>query len=223
MCRVKAVPLDQLPKTLYKAYTTLLRFKISRSVAFHICYNAYIILYNDTRAWRLRPFVFNQRHTRIIRVSRAGARALGRARRLRALRRGRRGCGALGLERLAAALAVGGLEGGVLGLVRGHVRVEGGARRVDVRLEGGVGGDVGDEVPVATAVHARHEPVGDAARSADLYAHVRLCFAVEGPRVHGLEERALTLRVGFGARAGGSVGGGGGGPFLGWLNLSGYL
>ena len=67
-----------------------------------------------------------------------------------------------------------------------------------------------------TTVHARHEPVGDAVLSADLYAHVRLCFAVEGPRVHGFEERvrALPLRVGFGERAGGSVCGG----HLGWLN-----
>jgi hypothetical protein len=97
----------------------------------------YIILYNDTRGvWEGLSLV---KDTHIISASsRAGARALGFARRLRALRRGRGG-GALGLERLAA-LAVGGLGGGDLALVRAHVRVEGGARRVNVGRDGGVGG-----------------------------------------------------------------------------------
>ena len=48
---------------------------------------------------------------------------------------------------------------------------------------------------------------------------------VVGPHVHGYEERvrAPPLRMGFGARVGGSDVGGGGGHFLGWLNSSGYL
>ena len=36
-CRKEIVPLDQLLKTLYKAYITLLRIKTYRSVAFNIC------------------------------------------------------------------------------------------------------------------------------------------------------------------------------------------
>jgi hypothetical protein len=112
--------------------------------------------------------------------------ALGRARRLGALRRWGLGGGALGLERLALALAVDVLGGGDLGLVREHVRVKGCARRVDVGLEAGVDGAIGAEVPVATGVDARHQTVGDAALSADLFAQVRLRVDVKGPLMHQL-------------------------------------
>jgi hypothetical protein len=98
-----------------------------------------------TRAWRLRPiFFFNQSRRHTSASCAAAARALGRARRLRALWRARGLGGALGLELRAAALAFGGLRDGDLGLVRAHVRGERGVGRVDVRLEGWVGGDVGD-------------------------------------------------------------------------------
>ncbi len=68
---------------------------------------------------------------------------------------------------------------------------------------------------------ARHERVVHAAEYAlHLHAHFDLLPFVVGKIIHGFEELALPFRVGFGARAGGS---GGGGHFLGWLNLSGYL
>jgi len=89
------------------------------------------------------------------RASRAGARPLGRARGLGALGHGLDG--ALGLELGAAALAVGGLGGGDLGLVRAHVGAHRVVEGVDVRLKGGVEGGVGDEVPAAPLVDARHE------------------------------------------------------------------
>jgi hypothetical protein len=88
---------------------------------------------------------------------------------------------------------VDGLGGCDLGLVRAHVRNEGGARRVDVGLETFVG-VVREEVPVATGVDARHQPVGHAKLALDLYAHVHLLVVViGGPLLHGITQGVLVL------------------------------
>jgi hypothetical protein len=112
---------------------------------------------------------------------------------------------------------MGGLSGGDLGLVRAHVRGERAVGRVDVRLEGWVGGDVGDEVPAAPPEDARHERVVHAVEYAlHLYAYVDLLLSVVGPRVHGFEERVLALPLFVGFAYGERVGDSG---HLGWYWL----
>jgi hypothetical protein len=92
---------------------------------------------------------------------------------------------------------VGGLCCGDLGLVRAHVGGEGGAPRGDVLLETSIGG-VGDAVPAAPGVDARHQPVGHIELLAKLEAHVGVRVHVGGPHVHGLTPGVHKLPVAIG-------------------------